>query len=162
MHMISESIVVHECDTDTVDRILPLMRAFHAESGHTVVADFDADIWLDAMRSLYQQGLARITYTTHDGREDSQPAAFMAAYISCNLFNGDIQVQEQAWYVQAAARTDPHGWVLMRELEAWSRSIGAKRILVTHLNNTTGDRLRAILPRFGYQPLELYYAKELD
>lgn len=160
--MISQSITVYECDADTVDRILPLMRAFHDESGHAVVADFAEDVWLGAMQTLYRQELARITYTTHDDRPDGQPAAFMAAYVSCNLFNGDIQVQEQAWYVHASARCDPHGWSLMRELETWSRDIGAKRILVTHLNNATGDRLRHILPRFGYEPLELYYAKELD
>jgi len=156
--MVDYQLDVFECGSDDLHLIVPLLDQFHAESGHNVVADFDAEVWLRSMQSLVDHGMARVTYT----QRDRVPVAFMAAYISANLFNGDIQVQEQAWYVQKACRTDPDAWMLMRELEEWSASIGARRILVTHLNNKTGDRLRSILPRFGYQPLELYYAKELN
>lgn len=148
---------VHTCHEDRVHHIVPLATKFSASSG----VPLDNELWVEVMATMIRNRQADIYFITENDRWTGAPVAFMSVYYAPNPFNGQQQIIEQAWYVDESERGQPHGWVLLRHLDSVAKDIGACRIIMAHMDNAVGDRLRHILPRFGYSPLEVTYSKEL-
>ena len=155
--------LVHEVAKGAAHRVSNLAGSFVAETdGHLpagVAYSFDDDVWTQAMNASMEVGVTRIFYTTATGRKNATPVALMAVAVVPSLYDGTIEIYEVMWYVAAEHRAHGHGIRLLRSLDALAEEIGAARIIMTHLEDSVGERLRDILPKFGFQPLEVTYSK---
>ena len=154
---------VHTLDSTGIGKILPLARSFYAESSSIFSSEnnFDDDLWSASMSRCIESETMRVLYTTKSGRVDGECVALMTVALVVSPFDGRIEIHEAMWYVAKGYRSFGHGMTLLRSLDALAEEIGAARIIMTHLENNTGDRLSHILPRFGYKPLEVTYSKEV-
>ncbi len=155
--------LVHEIAKGSARRVLYLAKSFHAETdGHFPAGlsySFDDDVWLKAMHTSMKGGVVRIFYTTANGRKTCTPVALMVVAVCASPYDGTTEIHEVMWYVASEHRAHGHGIRLLRSLDALAEEIGAARIIMTHLEDSVGERLRDILPKFGFQPLEVTYAK---
>lgn len=154
---------VHEVANGAAGQVLYLARSFHAETdGHFPAGlsyGFDDEVWLKAMHSSMESGLVRIFYTTSTGRKNKTPVSIMVVVVCASPYDGSTEIHEAMWYVAPEHRAAGHGIRLLRSLDDLAEEIGAARIIMTHLEDSVGDRLRDILPKFGFRPLEITYAK---
>tara|TARA_R110002096_G_scaffold51332_3_gene134248 strand:- start:375 stop:854 length:480 start_codon:yes stop_codon:yes gene_type:complete len=154
---------VHTLDSTGIGKVLPLARDFYAESGSILSSEnnFDDNVWSSAMLKCIESDTIRVLYTTKSGRVDGECVALMTVALVVSPFDGRIEIHEAMWYVAKGHRSLGHGMTLLRSLDTLAGETGAARIIMTHLENNTGDRLSHILPRFGYKPLEVTYSKEV-
>jgi len=147
---------VFRATTETLYLLKPLMAEFSELSGYG-----DPEVWHTNMQAMMEAGMAESFYITEKGKPKGEPVALMLAYIVPCPFSGETQVWEQAWFVTAKERGQPHAFTLLAELEEFAKERGCSHVWMAHLDNEFGDRLRHILPRFGYKPHQIYYTKEL-
>ena len=112
------------------------------------------------MQAMMDGDMAESLYITRNDDPDGEPVALMLAYIVPCPFSGETQVWEQAWFVTAGERGQPHAFTLLAALEELAAELGCRHVWMAHLDNKFGERLRHILPRFGYKPHQIYYSKE--
>lgn len=148
---------VHRASVDTLARLKPLMAEFSELSGYG-----DPDVWHVNMQAMMDSDMAESLYITRNDDPDGEPVALMLAYIVPCPFSGETQVWEQAWFVTAGERGQPHAFTLLAALEELAAELGCRHVWMAHLDNKFGERLRHILPRFGYKPHQIYYSKELN
>lgn len=144
---------VYRATPDTLVELKPLMAEFSELSGYG-----DPDVWHTNMVAMMEAGMAEAFFIQREGT----PVALMLAYIVPCPFSGQMQVWEQAWFVTASERGQPHAFTLLAELESYAVEQGCSHVWMAHLDNEFGERLRHILPRYGYKPHQIYYSKELS
>jgi GNAT superfamily N-acetyltransferase len=154
---------VHEIAKRSARRVAHLAKLFHEETDGKFPAGltyhFDSAVWIKAMHTSMESGLVRIFYTTESGRKKGTPVAVMVVVVCASPYDGSTEIHEAMWYVAPGHRAFGHGIRLLRSLDGLAEDIGAARIIMTHLEDSVGDRLRDILPKFGFKPLEVTYAK---
>lgn len=84
-------------------------------------------------------------------------AGLFVAVLNRNLLTGAPSMGEILFYVDPVARG--HGRKLLRYAEDWARERGCCRATLCHLETT--PRLETAYRRWGYEPIERAYRKEL-
>ena len=77
----------------------------------------DPDVWHVNMQAMMDGDMAESLYITRNDDPDGEPVALMLAYIVPCPFSGETQVWEQAWFVTAGERGQPHAFTLLAALE---------------------------------------------
>jgi len=77
-----------------------------------------------------------------------------------DLNDGELVVTETFWFVDSEYRGKA-GLQLFNIFEKWAVSIGAKRIIMGHLNKLLSDKLKIFYNRKGYEAFETHYVREV-
>lgn len=151
--------IFEACATD-LHRLTALAREFAA----CEMADPDgaATNWHAGTCELLRNGMARVFFCTDNDDLMGRPVGLLAVLVVPHPWTLSVQVHEQLWFVTQEYRDTPIGFALVRHLDGVASDLGASQILITHLYNEVGERLRRILPRYGYRPLEINYTKEVN
>jgi len=91
---------------------------------------------------------------------NEKPVGVIAGFLTHNLTNGKLAVQEVIWYVDKDHRS--HGKKLMDAFENLARERGASSVVMALMCNSMSDRLDKFYKRLGFRPFEVQYIKELN
>lgn len=151
---------IFEAGPTDLHRLVHLAREFAA----CEMADPDgaASNWHAGTVELLRSGTARVFFCTDNDDLTGHPVGMLAVVVMPHPWTLSVIVMEQLWFVTKEYRNTPIGFALVSHLDDVAKDIGAKQILITHLYNEVGERLRRILPRYGYKPLEINYTKEVN
>lgn len=83
----------------------------------------------------------------------------IGAMITTDFVTGDLICSEMFWYVDPSHRRQ--GIKLHRALEAEAKNRGCARIYMVHLAKLNADKMEKYYLRCGYEPLEVFYSKDL-
>ena len=143
-----------------MSRLLPLIEEF---AGWQVSNPKEvAQSWLDTTVELVEAEMCRVYFVTLDDKPSGDPIGLLSVYVMPHPWTGRKELHEQIWFVTEEHREFGAGFDMLRYLDLEAERLGIERIVMTHLNNPTGDRLRKVLHRFGNQHLEINYYKDRD
>lgn len=151
------NMAIHRATPDDLPRMFSLMRQFSMECGRKP----DLEGWHKAMLRTFDMGAAIVLYTTASEKRSGTVTGILVALDFPCMLTGKRQLVEQMWFVTEEYRLRGDGFDLLKHLDSVAADRGATQILMTHLANETGERLRKVLPRYGYKPLEINYIKQL-
>jgi len=77
-----------------------------------------------------------------------------------DAYNGHLIATEMFWFVQEGYRGE--GLELYRAFELWARKKKCAEIRMVHLLDSMPGRLAVLYRRWGYEPAEIHYRKELQ
>ena len=151
------NMAIFRATPDDLPRMFGLMRQFSLECGR----DPDFDGWHEGMLRTFEMGAAIVIYTTATEKRNGAMTGMLVALDFPCMLTGKRQLVEQMWFVTQEYRSRGDGFDLLKYLDSIAAERKATQILMTHLANETGERLRKVLPRYGYKPLEINYIKQL-
>jgi len=152
--------VVHKMEASRLHRLADLIEEF--ASHHAPNPGQVANSWHESTVRQMEAELCHVYFVTENGKPSGKPIGMLSVYLMPHPWTGKIEIHEQIWFVTEEHRDFGAGLDLLRFLDEEAPRLGAERIIMTHLNNPTGDRLRKVLHRFGYQPLDINYYKEVN
>jgi GNAT superfamily N-acetyltransferase len=91
--------------------------------------------------------------------DDGQVAGAIGGALYPEPYGSATVCQEFFWFVSPKQRGQ--GVELYRELEQWARDRGCSRIRMCHMLDSMPDRLKRVYERWGFEPVEVHYEKEL-
>jgi GNAT superfamily N-acetyltransferase len=83
----------------------------------------------------------------------------IGAMISEDFITNDLICTEMFWYVEPDHRRQ--GIKLHKALEKEAKKYGCERIYMVHLAKLKADKLERYYRKCGYEPLEVFYSKDL-
>jgi len=151
---------IFEAEANSLHRLVGLAEQFAAHE----MADpkGSATNWHACTCDSLRNGMMRVFFCTDNDTLEGTPVAILSVFVMPHPWTLKREVMEQLWYVTEEYRSTPVGMDLLRHLDEVAKGVGAHRIMITHLYNEVGERLRRVLPRFGYKPLEINYTKEVE
>jgi len=84
----------------------------------------------------------------------------IGAMISEDFITDDLICTEMFWYVDPDHRRQ--GIKLHKALEVEAKKRGCERIYMVHLAKLKADKLERYYRKCGYEPLEVFYSKDLN
>lgn len=84
----------------------------------------------------------------------------IGAMITLDFVTEDLVCSEMFWYVDPDHRRQ--GIKLHRALEVEAKNRGCARIYMVHLARLNADKMEKYYLRCGYEPLEVFYTKNLQ
>lgn len=139
---------------DTLPKLLPMGKQFHAASGS--LGEFCPDLWVEGWTQYLDAGAAFIL--CHQG-DDGEPIGTIGGFLTPDVNDGELVAQEAFWFVDPKARGIGLG--LLDAFLSVAKTLGAKRVLLTHTRRLKPKALGRLYRRMGFTPLETTYAKEL-
>ncbi len=83
----------------------------------------------------------------------------LGATIIPDINDGELVAHEMFWYVVKEHRESLMGIRLFKEFERQTIQLGAKRVIMTHINNLNPESLKKFYGKMGYYPIETNYIK---
>lgn len=81
--------------------------------------------------------------------------------VTPDLFTGDVMVIEAFWFMHPMCRGTLDSVKLLTSFEEWGALIGAKRVVMVHLDTSEETAAEGIYRRRGYMPLETSHYRAL-
>ena len=155
----SDAVSINAADPSEVHRLVELARSFHAENAEAgYLEEFSDEFWVRYWSALLAEGLGVLLYCAD---ATGKPVGMLAATVSLAHTDGAMQVTETLWYMDPDHRKGALAKRLVRALETFAAAAEAKRVCMTHLVDETGVRLSRLFKRWGYEPFEIGYVKEV-
>ena len=144
-------MIVREANDDDYKQLDSLCQKFFKEGGLKGVPNN----FSTGLRKHVDAGFALCLVLVRDG----VVLGTIGSMISEDFITGDLICTEMFWYVEPQYRR--HGIRLHKALEAEAKNRGCERIYMVHLAKLKADKLERYYKRCGYEPLEIFYSKEL-
>lgn len=111
--------------------------------------------WIPLWKDLIKSKKGKI-FALEDEKKIIGALGFLT---SLSLEDGALTCTEAFWYVDKEHRGA--GLKLLNKFESYAKSIGCKRIVMAHLENSMPDKLKKLYIRKKYKHVESMYLKEL-
>lgn len=132
----------------------PAAREFYASSKH--LKAFDLERFCSAWKNLLESGVGTIFLLWHEGAI----VGAIGGVVYPEMYSDAMVAQEFFWFVSPKHRGQ--GADLYRAFEQWARENGATEIRMGFLHDSMPERLTVVYKRWGFQPIETNWAKELN
>ena len=154
---IAPRVNIYIATVEDVPRLLPLAYEFNAESGRNLVID-DAS-WCGFWTEMIARDLGCAFYAAE--HRDGDPVGLIMAVTMPSHIDQKLEVTETLWFLSKSYRKARTGMELLVALERFAEVASAKRVNITHLANSTGERMRRVFVRRGYTAAECGYYTEV-
>ena len=154
---IAPRVNIYIATVDDVPRLLPLAYEFNAESGRNFAIDEAS--WCGFWTEMIDRGLGCAFYAAE--HRDGDPVGLIMAVTMPSHIDQKLEVTETLLFLSKSYRKARTGMELLVALERFAEIASAKRVNITHLANSTGERMRRVFVRRGYTAAECGYYKEV-
>lgn len=152
----SVRIQIREAVDGDVPAIIEMGRSFFDASGYSGIIAFDAKTAKTAIETIIIDKHAIILVAEiHEQLIGMVAAILHPFYFNINHLTG----QELVWWIEPEHRTGTAGIRLIKAIEQWAKSNGAKTFSMISLANNR--RVEQIYERRGYLPSENTFIKSL-
>lgn len=146
--------LIKEADFDSV---VSLARQMHAES--PTYRDFAFDP--EKVQALCQLCFDADEWICVVVEDDEAIIGFTAAGFVPTLFGHELVVEDLAFYVHPSRRGTTAAVRMLRMIETWSKTLGAKAIRMGITTGTNPTQTAKFLSRFGYAETGWLYTKSV-
>lgn len=139
-------------DGEQAEQIVKLGRKFYAHVG--LGSQFHEKTFVEMWNALMRLGVAAMWVA------GNPIIGSLGAILSPGIFDGVVTVQECFWFVDPEHRK-LSGLKLFGAMERWAVEVGAKRILMAHVDQVDDESSVAkFYVRSGFRKLETVYVRE--
>ncbi len=147
---------IREATENDIPRIIEMGRSFFDASGYSGIIEFNAETAKTAIETIIIDNHAIILVAEGQERLIGMLAAILHPfYFNINHLTG----QELVWWIEPEYRTGTAGIRLIKAIEQWAKSNGAKTFSMISL--AVNRRVEQIYERRGYSPSENLFIKSL-
>jgi len=139
---------------DLVDCV-DLLRKFSSESGTTELLGFDEDVVFWRL----QQALDNPDYFVNVLTVDDSVEGICVGFTVQSITSTTVQASEISWYVNEKHRGSSYSIRLMKRLEEWAKSRGAKCLAMISLERLNPELSESIYEKLGYVKTETTFVK---
>ena len=154
---IAPRVNIYIATVEDVPRLLPLAYEFNAESGRNFAIDEAS--WCGFWTEMIARDLGCAFYAAE--HREAEPVGLIMAMTMPSHIDQELEVTETLWFLSKQYRRARTGMELLSALERFAEIASAKRVNVTHLADSTGERVRRVFVRRGYKAVECGYYKEV-
>ncbi len=144
---------IREANVEDIDSLYACADEFFASS--TFLDNFKHSCFKDTWNMFLTNKMGVIFILEHLGEVSGAIGGIK--YPDPN--NGELNATELFWFVKKEKRGQ--GLLLLREFEKWAKDNHCKNIMMVHLIDLMPDKVKMVYEKFGYQPIEIHYRKEL-
>ena len=145
--------MVRRAKEEDIPKILDMIYGFYDESLRDYGISVKKETLEDTLKKLI--GLGSIFV-------DDELSGVVAGTISPSLFDKDELVgQELIWYVKPETRKGRVGLELINAFTEYCKSMGAKKLMMVHMENLNPILMNKLYTRKHYRLMEFHYIKEI-
>lgn len=146
-------MIVRPAEWGDLDRVVEMLRAFHAEAEKEAQAPFSEEaVWLTCRGMLDSEAAFLGLLEAAEG-----PVGVLGGLCHRLWYSTARAAQEVFWYVEPRHRGQ--GVRLLRAFEAWARERGVGHPAMIGLANERSEGMDRLYRRLGYEPVERLYRK---
>lgn len=146
-------MTLRKASTEDLGRLEACAREFYAAS--RFLRGFDIQRFRAAWTALLASG-AGVIFLLESGGEI---AGTLGGVAYPDINSGELIAVEFFWFTRPGHRGG--GVKLYRAFEAWARERGCRQIRMVHLMDSQPEQLARVYRRWGFEPVEVHYGKEL-
>lgn len=150
--------MIREAETKDLPDLVELCRMFFEESGLQSTESFCPE----SMRGFHARMLATPSAITVVAESDGEVQGLLSAIIAPEFHNAAfLKGHEIYWYVVPEHRGSSIAVRLMRHVDEWMKSHGAREFCVSHMEKFNAESASSLYRRMGFNPTTHVYAKVL-
>lgn len=146
--------VIVQATPEMLPKLAAMGAEFYAEG--RLPGRFKPDVFERTWNKLLAAQIGSIFVLHHE----QQPVGAIGGAVFPDPNDGDPVATEFFWFVTKEHR-GTGGVRLLDTFERWAKGMGARRLLMVHLQNLNPDGLRQFYERRGFQHVESHYLKEI-
>lgn len=148
--------MIRAASTDDTPRLVEMGRRFFAETGFSVVAEFDDESFARTLTGLIEGENGAVFVA-----EEGEIIGFIGGMVYPQFFNAAHTTGQEFFLWCDREHRKGAGRKLLKALENWARNQGARSFTMVALDSNRPEAVAAMYRRAGYQPSERNFIRKL-
>lgn len=147
---------IRRATTEDLQRIMPLIMAFHKETLEPFGMGFDIPS-VEAIVKIFSE--QHVGLVVEDGE---QLIGVIGGAVAPSFTDFNVRIFNEAiWFVLPEYRGGSAGIKLLKLVEEYCKNIGVQKIVMVGMFNEDRERLAGFYEKMGYRAIEIHYIKDL-